>query len=92
MTNIANLDGQAVLDALKKRVEILAKAEESQRDSFLAPILSLKSPDRDLSAMAEFAAKAHVCNMKAAAYRWVLHDLQCVLGVTTVNILEHNAP
>lgn len=70
-----------VIELLEKRVEILAKNEEAKRDTLLAPILGIQVADQDLSGLAEFSAKAHVHNERAAVIRWVLHDLKTALGI-----------
>lgn len=79
------------LAVLRKRVEFLAAHEEEQRDSYLQPFGKITTL-RDLSTLAEFSTKAHVHNMKAAAYRWILHDVETFLGLKPLNLLEHNAP
>jgi len=74
----------SVLSKLTERVDILATAEESNRDELLRVCNTLaEAGHSSLENRAAFVRRADEHNKKAAAYRWVLHDLQCALGAAS---------
>ena len=82
-----------IIEILESRIEVLAGNEEKSRNHYLDMIQTTRLPEgRDLLPLSEFSARAHVHNSKAAAIRWVLHDLKCRLGIEKLDLATHKQP